>query len=66
MADRHFVIEAVAENRDIKAGVLRTLDQVVTDPEAILATNTSSIPIVDLAVATERPTRVLGMHEYTS
>ncbi|MFI5673104.1 3-hydroxybutyryl-CoA dehydrogenase [Streptomyces cellulosae] len=62
MADRQFVIEAVAENRDLKTGVLKTLDQVVTDPEAILATNTSSIPIVDLAVATRRPTHVLGIH----
>ncbi|MFE9442158.1 3-hydroxybutyryl-CoA dehydrogenase [Streptomyces sp. NPDC006602] len=62
MADRQFVIEAVAENRDLKTGVLKTLDQVVTDPEAVLATNTSSIPIVDLAVATERPSQVLGIH----
>ncbi|MFI7504906.1 3-hydroxybutyryl-CoA dehydrogenase [Streptomyces sp. NPDC049687] len=62
MADRQFVIEAVAENRDLKTGVLKTLDQVLTDPEAILATNTSSIPIVDLAVATQRPAHVLGMH----
>ncbi len=62
MADRQFVIEAVAENRDLKTGVLKTLDQVVTDPEAILATNTSSIPIVDLAVATQRPAHVLGIH----
>ncbi|MFI6935359.1 3-hydroxybutyryl-CoA dehydrogenase [Streptomyces sp. NPDC050287] len=62
LADRQFVIEAVAENRDLKTGVLKTLDEVVTDPEAILATNTSSIPIVDLAVATRRPTHVLGIH----
>ncbi|MDH6626156.1 3-hydroxybutyryl-CoA dehydrogenase [Streptomyces sp. LBL] len=62
LADRQFVIEAVAENRDLKTGVLKTLDQVVTDTEAILATNTSSIPIVDLAVATRRPTHVLGIH----
>ncbi len=62
LADRQFVIEAVAEDRDLKTGVLKTLDQVVTDPEAILATNTSSIPIVDLAVATRRPTHVLGIH----
>jgi 3-hydroxybutyryl-CoA dehydrogenase len=62
MADRQFVIEAVAENRDLKTGVLKTLDEVVTDPEAILATNTSSIPIVDLAVATRRPAHVLGIH----
>ncbi|MDL5205756.1 3-hydroxybutyryl-CoA dehydrogenase [Streptomyces sp. ALI-76-A] len=62
MADRQFVIEAVAENREVKTGVLKTLDQVVTDPEAILATNTSSIPVVDLAVVTGRPTHVLGLH----
>ncbi|MEW2048781.1 3-hydroxybutyryl-CoA dehydrogenase [Streptomyces sp. NBC_00377] len=62
LADRQFVVEAVAENRDIKTDVLRTLDKTVEDPAAILATNTSSIPIVDLAVATERPAQVIGMH----
>ena len=62
MADRQFVIEAVAENRDIKTGVLRVLDKAVEDPAAVLATNTSSIPVVDLAVVTERPERVIGMH----
>jgi 3-hydroxybutyryl-CoA dehydrogenase len=62
MADRQFVVEAVAENRDIKTDVLRALDKAVVDSEVVLATNTSSIPIVDLAVATERPGRVIGMH----
>jgi 3-hydroxybutyryl-CoA dehydrogenase len=62
LADREFVVEAVAENRDIKTEVIKTLDKVVLDPNAILATNTSSIPIVDLAVATNRPSQVLGMH----
>lgn len=62
MADREFVVEAVAENRDIKTGVLRALDKVVEDPAAVLATNTSSIPVVDLAVVTERPERVIGLH----
>jgi 3-hydroxybutyryl-CoA dehydrogenase len=62
MADRQFVIEAVAENRDIKTDVIRALDKAVEDPAAILATNTSSIPIIDLAIATERPTQVIGMH----
>ncbi|WP_432197473.1 3-hydroxybutyryl-CoA dehydrogenase [Streptomyces sp. bgisy027] len=62
LADRQFVVEAVAENRDIKTAVLGTLAKVMEDPMAILATNTSSIPIVDLAVATERPTHVIGMH----
>ncbi|MGP3991917.1 3-hydroxybutyryl-CoA dehydrogenase [Streptomyces sp. 3N207] len=62
MADRQFVIEAVAENRDIKTDVLRTLDKALEDSAAILATNTSSIPIVDLAIATERPGQLIGMH----
>ncbi|WP_416985962.1 3-hydroxybutyryl-CoA dehydrogenase [Streptomyces sp. T028] len=62
LADRQFVVEAVAENRDIKIEVIRALDKAVEDPGAILATNTSSIPIVDLAVATERPGQVIGMH----
>ncbi|MFF7388104.1 3-hydroxybutyryl-CoA dehydrogenase [Streptomyces scabiei] len=62
MADRQFVVEAVAENRDIKADVLRALDKAVEDPAAVLATNTSSIPVVDLAVVTQRPAQVIGMH----
>ncbi|WP_449351039.1 3-hydroxybutyryl-CoA dehydrogenase [Streptomyces shaanxiensis] len=62
MADRQFVVEAVAENRDVKTEVLRVLDKAVEDPTAVLATNTSSIPVVDLAVATERPERVVGLH----
>ncbi|MFD5272188.1 3-hydroxybutyryl-CoA dehydrogenase [Streptomyces sp. NPDC058335] len=62
LADRQFVVEAVAENRHIKTDVLRALDKAVEDPDAILATNTSSIPIVDLAIATERHSQVIGMH----
>ncbi|MBW8801485.1 MAG: 3-hydroxybutyryl-CoA dehydrogenase [Streptomyces sp.] len=62
LADREFVIEAVAENRDIKTDVLTAVDKALEDPTAILATNTSSIPIVDLAVNTERPGRFIGMH----
>jgi 3-hydroxybutyryl-CoA dehydrogenase len=62
MADRQFVVEAVAENRDIKTDVLRALDKAVEDPMAILATNTSSIPVVDLAVVTDRPAQLIGMH----
>ncbi|CAM5235842.1 3-hydroxybutyryl-CoA dehydrogenase OS=Streptomyces alboniger OX=132473 GN=CP975_06110 PE=4 SV=1 [Streptomyces alboniger] len=62
LADRQFVIEAVAENRDIKTDILQKLDKTLEDPAAVLATNTSSIPIVDLAVVTERPGQVIGMH----
>ncbi|KDN77306.1 3-hydroxybutyryl-CoA dehydrogenase [Streptomyces olindensis] len=62
LADRQFVVEAVAEHRDLKTGVFAALDRVVTDDEAILASNTSSIPIVDLAVSTRRPAQVIGMH----
>lgn len=62
MADRQFVIEAVAENREVKTGVFVALDRVVTDPEAVLATNTSSLPVIDLAVSTQRPAQVIGLH----
>ncbi|WP_326601549.1 3-hydroxybutyryl-CoA dehydrogenase [Streptomyces sp. NBC_01800] len=62
LADRQFVIEAVAENREVKLEIFRQLDKVVADPDAVLATNTSSIPVVDLAVATDRASHVVGLH----
>ncbi|MEV8345160.1 3-hydroxybutyryl-CoA dehydrogenase [Streptomyces niveus] len=62
LADRQFVVEAVAENREMKAEIFRQLDKAVTDPHAVLATNTSSIPVVDLAVATTRASQVIGLH----
>lgn len=62
LADRQFVIEAVAENREVKTEVFRQLDKVLIDPDAILATNTSSIPVVDLAVTTGRASHVVGLH----
>ncbi|MGJ7905006.1 3-hydroxybutyryl-CoA dehydrogenase [Actinopolyspora sp. H202] len=61
-ADRQLVVEAVAENPDIKTGVFAELDRVVTDRDAVLASNTSSIPIAKLAGATERPGSVIGVH----
>ncbi|MFJ6213615.1 3-hydroxybutyryl-CoA dehydrogenase [Streptomyces sp. NPDC092296] len=61
-ADRDLVVEAVAEREDVKVAIFRTLDQVVTRPDAILASNTSSIPIVKLAATTSRPEQVLGLH----
>ncbi|MEW2546535.1 3-hydroxybutyryl-CoA dehydrogenase [Streptomyces sp. NPDC047002] len=61
-ADRDLVIEAVVENEQVKTEIFRVLDQVVTRPDAILASNTSSIPLVRLAVATSRPDQVIGIH----
>jgi 3-hydroxybutyryl-CoA dehydrogenase len=55
------VIEAATENPDIKKRTFAELDQVCA-PHAILASNTSSIPIIQLASATRRADRVLGMH----
>ncbi|MFI6349425.1 3-hydroxybutyryl-CoA dehydrogenase [Streptomyces sp. NPDC050560] len=61
-ADRDLVIEAVVENEQVKAEIFQVLDQVLTRQDAILASNTSSIPLVRLAVATTRPDHVLGIH----
>ncbi|MET9615722.1 3-hydroxybutyryl-CoA dehydrogenase [Kitasatospora indigofera] len=61
-ADRDLVVEAVAEREDIKVKIFQTLDQVVERRDAILASNTSSIPIVKLAASTSRPEQVIGLH----
>ncbi|MEV4613614.1 3-hydroxybutyryl-CoA dehydrogenase [Kitasatospora sp. NPDC049258] len=61
-ADRDLVVEAVAEREDIKVQIFQTLDQVIQRRDAILASNTSSIPIVKLAAATSRPEQVIGLH----
>ena len=62
LADCDLVVEAVVESFDLKAEVFRALDEVVTSPDAVLATNTSSIPIIDIAMTTGRPEKVLGLH----
>ena len=62
LADRVIVIEAVSEDPLLKVAAFRQLDQVVLSPDAILATNTSSIPIMRLATATSRPAQVIGLH----
>jgi 3-hydroxybutyryl-CoA dehydrogenase len=62
LADRDLVIEAVVENEQVKTEIFQTLDKVLTRPDAILASNTSSIPLVKLAVATSRPDQVIGIH----
>jgi 3-hydroxybutyryl-CoA dehydrogenase len=61
LADVDLVIEAATEDADIKRAIFRRLDEVVR-PEVVLASNTSSIPIVDLGAATKRADRVIGMH----
>ena len=55
------MIEAVVEDAEVKEDVFRRADELLP-PEAILASNTSSIPITSLAAATRRPDRVIGMH----
>ncbi|HEU4363367.1 MAG TPA: 3-hydroxybutyryl-CoA dehydrogenase [Mycobacterium sp.] len=62
LADRQLVIEAVIEDEAVKAGIFAELDGIITDPDAVLASNTSSIPIMKLAAATKNPQRVLGLH----
>jgi 3-hydroxybutyryl-CoA dehydrogenase len=61
LADRQIVVEAVVESLDVKVAVFGELDKLLA-PEAILASNTSSISITKLAGATSRPERFIGMH----
>jgi 3-hydroxybutyryl-CoA dehydrogenase len=62
LADRQLVVEAVVEDEAMKAGIFKELDRVVADEHAILASNTSSIPIMKLGMATQRPEQVIGIH----
>ncbi|HEU5474636.1 MAG TPA: 3-hydroxybutyryl-CoA dehydrogenase [Actinophytocola sp.] len=62
LADRELVIEAVSEDEPTKLKLFAQLDSIVRDPEAVLASNTSSLSIAKLATATERPGQVVGMH----
>jgi 3-hydroxybutyryl-CoA dehydrogenase len=61
-ADRQLVIEAVVENEQVKTDVFTMLDKVVEDPDVVFASNTSSIPIMKLGMATSRPQQVIGVH----
>jgi 3-hydroxybutyryl-CoA dehydrogenase len=61
VADADLIVEAATEDLDTKLEIFRRLDE-ITRPEVLLATNTSSLPIADLAAATKRPDKVLGMH----
>lgn len=61
LADCDLVIEAVLEELDLKREVFAELDRVCR-PDAILATNTSALSVAEIAAATNRPERVVGMH----
>jgi 3-hydroxybutyryl-CoA dehydrogenase len=61
-ADRQMVVEAVVEDEAMKVEIFRALDEHVASPTAILASNTSSIPIMKLGTATKRPEQVIGVH----
>jgi 3-hydroxybutyryl-CoA dehydrogenase len=55
------VIEAATENKEIKLGIFRKLDEIAPE-DAILASNTSSLPITEIAAVTNRPEKIIGMH----
>ncbi|WP_340557924.1 3-hydroxyacyl-CoA dehydrogenase family protein [Streptomyces sp. GSL17-111] len=63
-ADADVVVEAVFEKLEVKQEIFRTLDGLVKD-EAVLASNTSAIPITKIAAATRRPERVVGTHFFS-
>jgi 3-hydroxybutyryl-CoA dehydrogenase len=62
LADRQLVVEAVVEDETLKTNIFKSLDKVIIDDNAILATNTSSIPVMKLGMATQRPSQVIGIH----
>ncbi|MFV2005897.1 MAG: 3-hydroxybutyryl-CoA dehydrogenase [Longimicrobiales bacterium] len=61
VADVHLAVEAVPEDAELKYSIMRSLDDACSD-ETILASNTSSISITEIAARTRRPDRVIGMH----
>jgi 3-hydroxybutyryl-CoA dehydrogenase len=62
LADRQLVVEAIVEDEAAKTTLFSELDRVVESSDAILASNTSSIPIMKLGVSTNRPESVVGIH----
>jgi 3-hydroxybutyryl-CoA dehydrogenase len=62
LVDRQVVIEAIIESEPEKLAAFDRIDRVAAEPDAILASNTSSIPIMKLAMATRRPQSVIGIH----
>ncbi|UQA91994.1 3-hydroxyacyl-CoA dehydrogenase NAD-binding domain-containing protein [Streptomyces halobius] len=65
LADRQLVIESINEDEAAKAALFKTLDRIVEASDALLASNTSSLPVMRLARATTRPQRVIGMHFFS-
>ena len=63
LADREFVTEAIRETVEDKIALIRQLDDILA-PDAIIATNTSSIPIARIAAASRQPERVVGTHYF--
>lgn len=63
LADREFVTEAIRETLEDKVALIHQLDAVLA-PDAIIATNTSSIPVAQIAAASDHPERVLGTHYF--
>ena len=62
LSDRDIVIEAATESESVKIEIFKKIDKEVKSESAILASNTSSIPIMKLAMATSRPESVIGIH----
>jgi 3-hydroxybutyryl-CoA dehydrogenase len=62
LANSDLVVEAAVEDEGLKSTIFRELDRAIKNPDAILASNTSSIPIMKLGIATERPEHVIGIH----
>jgi 3-hydroxybutyryl-CoA dehydrogenase len=62
LSDRDLVVEAVVEDIDVKRDLFARIDQIVESETAVLASNTSSSPITQIAMATTRPQAVVGMH----
>ncbi len=62
LADCDLVVEAVVESPEVKHEIFKALDEVCVKPDAIFASNTSSIPIASIAVSTKRPQNVVGLH----
>lgn len=62
MANVELVIEAATEDRELKTPMFARLDRALIREDAILASNTSSIPIMELGTVTRRPERVVGVH----